>query len=169
MKSLRTRLPLLSVLTALVVGSLGIVADAQTLPKPPYYRWEDAQGRVNFSDRPPPSYARNVEQVRYQENEVEAVMPYATQKAAADFPVTLYLSETCGPACEQAVQLLNQRRIPFVERQVNGEDQQMVSTYLTTFDAPVLVPSITIGRVIKLKGFDAAGWNRSLSDAGYPN
>ena len=52
------------------------------------YRYEDAQGRVVYSDRPPPSDARKAESKRVGANFVETdVTPLATQQATERFPV----------------------------------------------------------------------------------
>lgn len=168
-KSLKNRLQRLSILTAVAAGMLfGAYAQAQEFPKPPYYRWVDAQGRINFSDRPPPPDARDVEVVNFSSNEVGATVPYAVQRAAEDFPVTLYTSENCGQPCTSALELLRKRQVPFVHRQISSDDQIVMATYLTTLEEPVVVPAATVGRFLKLKGFDDSDWNRALTNAGYP-
>ncbi|HET9469596.1 MAG TPA: DUF4124 domain-containing protein, partial [Usitatibacter sp.] len=71
----------------------GLAAQAQTN----VYRWTDKDGKVHFSDTPPPEEAKSVSQKRmgggYTE---EAQLPYATQVAMKRNPVTLYTATGCG-------------------------------------------------------------------------
>lgn len=165
-KSIASRM----ILAVLAAGMLsGAYAQEEpNFPKLPYYRWTDAQGQINFSDRPPPPEARNVEVVQFSSNEASASMPYAVQRAAEDFPVTLYTSENCGQPCVLALDLLRKRQVPFVHRQLSADDQIVMSAYLTLLEEPVVVPAATVGRFLKLKGFDDSDWNRALTNAGYP-
>ncbi len=79
------------------------------------YRWVDADGKVQYSDQPPPANIKQVEQKKAGGGKAsEAPMPYALQLAVRNFPVTLY-SSACGPACTQAHALLAKRGIPYTE------------------------------------------------------
>src|SRR5260221_9722335 len=82
------------------------------------YKWVDKDGRVQYSDTPPPSGsgAKNVEQRRMQGNVIQSnEAPYALQQTMKNFPVTLWAND-CGEYCNKARALLNERGIPFTEK-----------------------------------------------------
>ena len=55
------------------------------------YRYVDADGRVVYSDQPPPASAKGVEPRTLNDNVIETdPLPLAAQQAAKNFPVTLY-------------------------------------------------------------------------------
>ncbi len=63
------------------------------------YRWVDKDGKVHFSDTPPPEDAKSVSQKRLGGGYVEeSQLPYATQMAVKRNPVTLYTASGCGDA-----------------------------------------------------------------------
>ena len=129
------------------------------------YRYEDAQGRVVYSDRPPPSDARKAESKRVGANYVETdVAPIATQQAAERYPVTLY-TFGCGDVCQSAEALLNRRGVPFttvnVEEPANAARLQALTGEMT---APVL----QVGDKLVAKGYNEARWTTMLDEAGYP-
>src|SRR5689334_10834684 len=81
------------------------------------YRWVDKDGKVQFSDAPPPADARNATDKRMGGGYVEeGQLPYTTQVAARRHPVVLFVSDTCADACVQARTLLVKRGIPFGEK-----------------------------------------------------
>ena len=85
------------------------------------YRWVDKDGKVHFSDTPPPEEAKSVSQKRmgggYTE---EAQLPYATQMAMKRNPVTLYTATGCGTPCDRGRDLLSNRGVPFSEKNAVG-------------------------------------------------
>ncbi|CAG1007736.1 hypothetical protein BURK1_03438 [Burkholderiales bacterium] len=129
------------------------------------YRYEDAQGRVVYSDRPPPSDARKAQAKRIGANFIETdVVPLATQQAAERYPVTLY-TFACGDICQSAEGLLNRRGVPYstvnVEEPANAARLQALTGEMT---APVL----QVGDKLVAKGYNEARWTAMLDDAGYP-
>src|SRR5258708_8252348 len=80
------------------------------------YRWVDQEGRVHYTQTPPPPNARNVQRKSFRGGGVDVSnLPYATQLAAKNFPVTLYTQPDWGAPCEQARALLFRRALPFRE------------------------------------------------------
>src|SRR3979409_2741946 len=80
------------------------------------YRWVDQDGRVHYTQTPPPPNARNVQRKSFRGGGVDVSnLPYATQVAAKNFPVTLYTPPHCGAPCDQARALLVKRAVPFRE------------------------------------------------------
>jgi hypothetical protein len=97
---------------------LPALASAQSV-----YRWVDKNGKVVYSDQPPPEEVKNVQQKRLGGGSVEiSQLPYATQLAMQKNPVTLYGAPTCGTPCEQGRAILSKRVIPFTERDVSASE-----------------------------------------------
>jgi glutaredoxin len=129
------------------------------------FRWVDKNGNVHYGDKPAED-AVATEQKKFSSPSAagEDDLPYGIRKAKQDFPVTLFVTPSCGEGCAQARALLNKRGVPFVEKNV-----------VTTADADALkavsggngVPTITVGRTV-LVGFEASQWNGELDIAGYP-
>lgn len=129
------------------------------------YRWVDRQGKVHYTDTPPPpSEVKQVEEKKFTSNVIEGGESYAVGKAAKDYPVTLYTGD-CGEACTQAKALLAKRGIPFTERQPakNPKDAEAFKK----ISSENVIPVVTIGSMT-LKGFQESQWNSSLDIAGYP-
>lgn len=130
------------------------------------YRWTDKDGRVHFSDSPPPSDARNVTKKGLPVQGAAAAtpnLPFATQQAMKDFPVTLYSTPGCE-ACDLARKMLNARGVPFKEVSVNSEKDL---AQLQSAVGSNAVPSMIVGPSV-VKGFEEGAYNRALDTAGYP-
>lgn len=129
------------------------------------YRWVDADGKVHYSDQPPPANIKQVEKIKATGGKPsDAPLPYALQQAVKNFPVTLYSSE-CGDACTRARQLLMNRGIPYTE--VDATDPKAQEELRKLTGGPVEVPFLKVGRDA-LRGFLEGKWNTSLDAAGYP-
>jgi len=144
---------------------VALVAVSGTLAAQSAYRWVDEQGRVHYSDQPPPPRARQVEEKRLSAPRPDPTPAYTVSKAAADFPVTLYSAESCAELCARARALLAARGIPYIERIVKTEED--LAAYRQVFGQPDEVPAATVGRK-PLRGFEAGAWNHLLDEAGYP-
>ena len=128
------------------------------------YRSIDKDGKVHYSDSPLMG-TEDVEQLKLgKEPTPDESLPYESQLASKNFPVTLYTFPDCGSACLQARDLLSKRGIPFTEKSLVKQEE---------FDAfrkdagDSLLPAVTIGKTW-LKGFLAEQWNKELDFAGYP-
>ena len=94
-----------------VLAAIPAVSDAQSV-----YRWVDANGRVQYSDQPPPSDAKNVQQKNVGGNSIQNnELSVAAADAQKKNPVTIYVSE-CGEACDAARNYLNKRGILTCDR-----------------------------------------------------
>jgi len=130
------------------------------------YKWTDSDGKVHFSDTPPPEQAKNVTQKRVGGGEVEASqLPYATQQAMKTNPVTLYTAPQCGDPCANARSLLGSRGVPYSERnaQASPADAEQVKKLIGALQVPVLVVGAS-----HLKGYEEGAWQAALDGAGYP-
>jgi hypothetical protein len=132
----------------------------------PLYRWVDIDGKVHYTDQPPPpSAARKVEEKTLGTPAADVVqLPYASRLAAKNFPVTLYNSG-CGEACTKAREHLTKRGVPFNEKDAGTpEVQAELMKLIGTLEVPVLA----VGTVTRLKGYEPGAWNAALDEAGYP-
>ena len=131
------------------------------------YRWVDKDGRVTYSQNPPPTgAAKSVQQRRMTSSVVEGSdLPYAAQVAMKNFPVTLYTAPDCGDPCKNGRDMLSKRGIPFKEI-VAGDDQSI--ELLRKFSGGTRVPALQVGKQA-LSGFEASAWKSALDDAGYPS
>lgn len=148
-------------LLALAAGTFSSLSQAQ-----PVYRIVGPDGKVTFSDKPPPAVsnakvtAAGADGAR---GVATASLPFELRKVAGQYPVTLYSGENCGP-CASARSLLTTRGVPFTEKTVfTNEDAQA----LRRLSGDSSLPFLTIGSQ-QLKGFSDAEWTQFLDAAGYP-
>jgi glutaredoxin len=131
------------------------------------YRWVDKDGKVHYTQTPPPpSQATNIQKRSAGGSVVESgsPLPYATQQAAKSHPVTLYTAEVCTDACRDARALLSQRGVPFREVAVADEKSREELKRVAGGD---VVPVLVIGKQVT-KGYLADAWHTALDSAGYP-
>jgi glutaredoxin len=132
------------------------------------YRIVGPDGRVTFSDKPPPPSANaKVTTGRggsFNESAAGgAALPFELRAVVQRFPVTLYTSKDCAP-CANGRNMLTSRGIPFTERTVeSAEDAES----LKRLSGDTSLPFATIGGQ-QLKGFSDTEWTQFLDAAGYP-
>lgn len=129
------------------------------------YRWVDEQGRVQYSDQPPPQVIKKFEERNVQPNRGNAQTPFLTRKAAASFPVTLYTSKDCGKPCEDGRALLQKRGVPFSETTIDSTEQ--VEAFKARFGKEPFVPTLVVGKQTE-SGLAEPLWQGLLDNAGYP-
>jgi glutaredoxin len=130
------------------------------------YRWVDKDGKVQFSDSPPPADAKDATQKRFGGGDTDDTsLPYATQIAKRRNPVILYVSADCGDACVKGRDLLERRGVPYSERdvQASAADQEALKALV----GALYVPTLVVGEA-KTKGFEEDSWQSALDGAGYP-
>jgi glutaredoxin len=146
-------------LSIVALAALTAGAHAQTL-----YRYIDANGRVVYSDQPPPSSARDVQPKRLPENVIETdPVPLATRQAAARFPVTLYTFD-CD-VCRDAQAMLAKRGVPFETVFVTEEQG---AARLKALTGKQSAPVLQIGDKQVVEGYNEERWQAMLDGAGYP-
>jgi glutaredoxin len=134
------------------------------------YRWIDKDGRVHYSDTPPPGAAaksvqeRSGSAVSGSGTASTANLPFAVQQAAKNFPVTLYTAENCGDACKDARALLAKRGVPYREVGVGDEKTREELKRVSGGD---VVPVLLVGRSAT-KGYEEESWHGALDGGGYP-
>lgn len=129
------------------------------------YRWVDQNGRVHYSDQPPPPSVKKVQRIGAQGNVVEADKEsFEMKRARENSPVTLYVTG-CGLPCNQARDFLTQRHIPFQAKDPERVPEDAIE--LKKLIGALEVPAIKVGASHQ-KGFDAQAWEKLLQAAGYP-
>ena len=128
------------------------------------YRYVDQDGRVVYSDKPPPANAREAQAKRIGKNTIETSnLSYTSALAQERYPVTLY-TFGCGTVCDTASALLNKRGVPHTVVDVgNGDGADKLKRLTGGLDAPAL----QVGDQFTT-GFNENRWQAMLSDAGYP-
>jgi len=131
------------------------------------YRWVDKDGRTHYTQTPPPPDAKSAQKkvlgpggsaVPYGD------LPYATQNAAKNYPVTLYTTPDCGTACDQARALLVRRSVPFKE--ISVRDQKDMENFKAATGG-TQVPYLIVGGQ-RQSGFLEEAYVSLLDSAGYP-
>lgn len=127
------------------------------------YKWVGPDGKVTYSDAPPPASAKTVETKPVNgAGSGHANFPFELAEAAKNHPVTLYTGEKCAP-CDTGRSLLKARGIPFAEKTVSS-NADIERLRQAGGDA---LPLLVIGRTTQ-KGFEQSAWNAALTAAGYP-
>lgn len=148
-----------------ILGGLVILLAAQIVAAATFYRWTDSEGKVHYTDQPPPASAKSIQKKNLGETVVVdgGTLPYELQILTKKFPVTLY-SYSCGEICEKATEHLIKRGIPYSTKNPQTKDESEALKKLTgSTEVPVLVVGSSI-----VKGYEAAQWDQALDAAGYP-
>ena len=142
-----------------VAGLLALAGAAQA-----QYKIIGPDGRVTYSDTPPPTSNARIERRDFAAPAAPSGSSPQLQAAMARAPVVLYTSDKCDP-CSAARALFANRGVPFSERAVKTEEDLKLFRGISP-DA--IVPVVTIG-TRKLIGYEPGGWTEALDSAGYPS
>lgn len=135
-----------------------------TLTQAETYKWVDADGKVHYSDQPPPPSARKSERKQLGDKPGDVPMPYVLQQAMKNFPVTLFVYD-CGEGCSRARAYLVRRGVPHTIKDPMVPEMREELKKATGGDE--VVPVLKVGRRV-LRGFEEGQWSAALDDAGYP-
>lgn len=129
------------------------------------HKWVDANGKVVYSDTPPPANAKKLgtKALDNAANISNVKLPNELAAAVAKNPVTFYSAPNCG-ACNEARNMLKQNGIPFIEKTVKSSEDV---DKLKQVSGDTQLPFMLISRT-KFSGFEAVEWRTALSSAGYP-
>ena len=150
--------------TRLILIAVCIATASAPLAAAQLYQWKDAQGRMMYSDQPPPPNVANAQQKSFKGNLIETGESYATKTAREKYPVSLYAS-ACGIPCDEARALLTARGIPFSNKDPQSSPEAQAA--LKKLTGRLSVPVLVVGSD-KIDGFEAGQWNAALDRAGYP-
>jgi len=153
-------------LTALML--LASTLAPQRLQAQQVFRIVGPDGKVTFSDRPPPASfnGATVSEGNARSSGVAVAttsLPFELRQLALKYPVVLYTSQNCAP-CAAGRSLLTSRGVPFSEKTVSTAAD---SEALQRLSGEASLPFLTIGGQ-QLKGFSDAEWTQFLNAAGYP-
>jgi len=138
-----------------------------TAPALAQYKVVAPDGSVTYTDRPPA--ASNLRITPIGRNApppapgLEAGLPLELRQAVARYPVALYTTANSAP-CDSGRTLLQQRGIPYTERNITSEEDGQALERLV---GGRTVPSLTVGAQ-PLRGFNDVDWGGYLDAAGYP-
>ena len=150
-------------LAALSLSCLATLANAQQV-----YRIVGPDGKVSFSDQPPPASSSakataTATGTGAGSATAGAALPFELRQIASKYPVTLYTSDSCGP-CASARTLLSSRGVPFTEKTIASSEDIKA---LQRLSGDASLPFATIGGQ-QLNGFSDIEWTQFLNAAGYP-
>lgn len=153
--------------TAVFLAAVGLCA-ALPAAAQGVYRIVGPDGRVTFSDQPPPANgasagARSNPSASAGGAATGPALPFELRQVATRYPVVLYTGNDCAP-CNSGRNLLNARGIPYTEKTVTTADDAEALKRLT---GEVSLPFLTIGAQ-RLRGFSDTEWTQFLNAAGYP-
>lgn len=128
------------------------------------YKSVGPDGKVTYSDAPPPASATKVETRSIASGGINgANLPYELAEAVKNNPVTVYTGAKCL-ACDEGRKLLIARGIPYTEKTV-GSNEDIAR--LRQAGGELQLPLLLVGRN-KQQGFEAGTWGAALTAAGYP-
>jgi len=128
------------------------------------YKWVDPDGRVHYSDHPPPPGVTKSEVKRLGDKPGDVPIPYVLQQAMKNFPVTLFVYD-CGEGCSKALDLLVKRGVPHTSKDPTAPGMREELKKVTGGDE--VAPVLQVGRRV-LRGFEQEAWHAALDNAGYP-
>lgn len=128
------------------------------------FRWVDANGKVHYGDAPPTDAAKVERKKLSGDVSQNEDLPFEARRAQQNFPVTLYVGESCGEPCTKARGLLSKRGVPFSEKLLKTKEEIEAFAKLS---GSLNGPTLQVGRNY-LSGFSESGWNSELDVAGYP-
>jgi glutaredoxin len=145
---------------ALVLGLTAASVSAQGV-----YRIVGPDGRVSYSDQPPPTATSQPVNAGATSAATGsgAQLPFQLRQVVARFPVTLYTAKECAP-CNSGRNLLNARGIPYTEKLVETPED---GEALRRLSGEAALPFLTIGGQ-QIKGYSDTEWTQFLDAAGYP-
>lgn len=130
------------------------------------YRIVGPDGRVTFSDQPPPSADARPTGVAASSGSAAGSgpqLPFELRQVSSRYPVVLYTGDNCAP-CNSGRNLLNARGVPYTEKTVKtNEDAEA----LKRMAGEASLPFMTIGSQ-QLRGYSDTEWTKFLDAAGYP-
>lgn len=153
-----------AILAAAVFGLTAGAVQAQA------YRWVDEQGRVRYSDTPPPATAKDARKLQLRpsapagDDARGAPAAGGKPKPAAQPEITLYTNSGCAQLCSDARSHLQARSANFREIEVESADSL---EELRKVSGGMSVPVLSVGTAIQ-KGYEPVGYDRLLDSAGLP-
>ncbi|MBI3569649.1 MAG: glutaredoxin family protein [Gammaproteobacteria bacterium] len=128
------------------------------------YKWVDHQGNVFYHDQPPPEGSQYKVEERILKGEKTPSKKSADESDALRTPVVVYMIPKC-PSCDMARAYLQRRKVPFTEKNVEGN--RVLLEELKKKAGSISVPTILVGEKV-MQGFLESLLAGELDAAGYP-
>ena len=149
---------------AAIVVMLGLISPVAMAD---LYKWVGKDGKITYSDTPPPEDAKKVERKRLNDRVTEGDgLTFAAKNAMKKYPVSMF-STDCGDPCNNGKALLAKRGVPYTLK--NPEKNLADGQELKKLVGALEVPALQVGKDKGIKGFNEAAWNAALDAAGYPS
>ncbi|MFZ6720809.1 glutaredoxin family protein [Undibacterium sp. Ji49W] len=127
------------------------------------YKWVGPDGKVTYSDQPPPPGQKKVEKKSFSNGPDMGNLPPELAAVVAKNPVILYSTNNCSP-CNDSRKFLTSNGVPFSEKTIsNNADLDK----LKQVSGDTQLPFMMIANV-KFQGFNSVDWRKALDSAGYP-
>lgn len=133
------------------------------------YKVTAPDGSVTYTDRPPVTQNGKVVSLGRRgaaASEAAAdstALPFELRQTVSRYPVSLYTGANCIP-CDSGRQMLQQRGVPYRERQILSSED---STALERLTGARTIPALMVGSQ-PLRGYNPTDWASYLDAAGYP-
>ncbi|HTD05396.1 DUF4124 domain-containing protein [Undibacterium sp.] len=129
------------------------------------YKSVGPDGKVTYSDVPPPPSAKTVElkpitgggEINTNNFPADLAAP------ASKNPVSIYTTDSCS-GCNDAKNMLKSNGIPFLEKIVKSNED---IDKLKQVSGGTMLPVMVVGSK-KISGFGSTEWRTMLTEAGYP-
>jgi len=130
------------------------------------YKWIDAEGKVSYQDRPPPSGQAYEEKSFTDQGTRSGSNPEINRaRAIRDNPVTLYIAENCD-SCDTVRSILEMNNVPF--EQLAVDENAELQKKLKNIAGSIRVPTLTIGDTV-VQELDRNRIEDALKAGGYVN
>ena len=134
------------------------------------YKVVGPDGQITFTDIPPSRPGREVERLGAtpllaNPGQSASQVPADLQPIARKYPVVIYTTPQC-PACEDGVQLLQKRGIPYTDKVISTAAD--ITAYKKISQGSEKLPLLTVAGVQLPVGYNQAAWSQALTAAGYP-
>lgn len=163
--------PILHQLLPLTRPALFATVVALLLAPPAWavYKVVGPNGHITFTDIPPSRPGEQVQHIgtpaQVPSEQGANPVPADLQPVVRKYPVVIYTTPQC-PACDDGVQLLRQRGIPYSDKSITTPAD--VVAYKRISDGSEKLPLLTVAGMHLPVGFAPDAWNQALTAAGYP-
>lgn len=132
------------------------------------YQWRDSSGNVFYSDQAPPSVTAKERTIRPNTVHNAAAASSPANASSSNTPqVVLWIMPQCGPPCDEAVALLDSRKLNYdVKTADPAKETSMIEFFGIVGTMQQRPPVLVIGKDV-LKEWNSAAWHTAISKAGF--
>lgn len=131
------------------------------------YQWRDSSGNVFYSDQPPPNTAVKERTIRPNTVNKGNASVSNKENTIVTPQVVLWIMPQCGSSCDDAVALLDSRKILYdVKTADPSKEATMIEFFGLVGTLQQRPPVLVIGKEV-LKEWNSAAWHAAISKAGF--